>query len=123
MTTSAAMPLDRLEALVVMSTHKNAVTAAAHVALPLSGWAELDGTYTNKLNMVQRAYAAIPPAGDALPGWDILSHLARKLGATMDFQTAKAVFIEASGKLAFMKGAEWGRAVRPLQLRFANSRG
>jgi predicted molibdopterin-dependent oxidoreductase YjgC len=122
-TASAAMPLDRLEALVVMSTHKNAVTSAAHVALPLAGWAEVDGTYTNKLGMVQRAHAAIPAAGDALPGWDILSHLARKLGATMDFQTAKAVFTEASSKLPFMKGAEWGRPVRPLQLRFANSRG
>jgi NADH-quinone oxidoreductase subunit G len=122
-TASAAMPLDKLEALVVLSTHKNAVTAAAHVALPLAGWAELDGTYTNKLGMVQRVHAAIPPAGDALAGWDILSHLAHKLGATMDFQSAKAVFTEASSKLAFMKGAEWGRAVRPLQLRFANSRG
>jgi hypothetical protein len=41
----------------------------------------------------------------------------------MDFQSAKAVFTEASSKLPFMKGAEWGRGVRPLQLRFANSRG
>jgi hypothetical protein len=41
----------------------------------------------------------------------------------MDFQTAKAVFVEAASQLAFLKGAEWGRAVRPLQLRFANSRG
>jgi NADH-quinone oxidoreductase subunit G len=120
---SSAMPLDRLDALVVLSTHRNPVTEAAHVALPLAGWAELDGTFTNKLGMVQRVHAAIPPAGDALPGWDILSHLARKLGATMDFETAKGVFNEASSKLAFMKGAEWGRNVRPLQLRFANSRG
>jgi NADH-quinone oxidoreductase subunit G len=133
----AAMPLDRLEALVVLSTHKNAVTAAAHVALPLAGWAEIDGTFTRtarqtllrkkapdpKGSLVQRAHAAIPPAGDALPGWDILSHLARKLGATMDFQSAKAVFVEASAKLPFMKGAEWGRNLRPMQLRFANSRG
>jgi NADH-quinone oxidoreductase subunit G len=120
---SAAMPLDRLEALVSISTHKNAVTAASHVALPLAGWAEIDGTFTNKLGMVQRVHPAIPAAGDALPGWDILSHLARKLGATMDFQTAKAVFVEAASKLAFLKGADWGKAVRPLQLRFANSRG
>ena len=120
---AAAMPLGRLEALVVLSTHKNALTAAAHVALPLAAWAEIDGTFTNTLGMVQRVHAAIPPAGDALPGWDILSHLARKLGATMDFQSAKTVFGEATTRLPFMKGADWGRAVRPLQLRFANSRG
>jgi NADH-quinone oxidoreductase subunit G len=120
---TTTMPLDRLEALVVLSTHKGPLVSAAHVALPLAGWAEIDGTFTNKLGMVQRVRGAIPPAGDALPGWEILSHLARKLGATMDFQTAKAVFTEAKQKLPFMKDADWGRTMLPVQLRFANSRG
>ena len=120
---AAAMPLDRLEALVVLSSHRDALVDAAHVALPLADWAEVDGTFTNKLGMVQRIRAAVPPAGDALPGWEILSHLARKLGATMDFQNAKAVFTEAKQKLSFMKEADWGRALLPVQLRFANSRG
>ena len=60
-------------------------STAAHVALPLAEWAEVDGTFTNRLGMVQRVRAAMPPAGDSLPGWEILSHLARKLGATMEF--------------------------------------
>jgi NADH-quinone oxidoreductase subunit G len=119
----AAMPLDRIEALVVLSTHRDPLVVAGHVALPLCDWAEVDGTFTNRLGMVQRVRAAIPPAGDALPGWEILSHLARKLGATMDFQSAKAVFTEAKQKLPFMKDADWGRPHLPVQLRFANSRG
>ena len=41
----------------------------------------------------------------------------------MDFQSAKAVFTEAKQKLAFMKEADWGRTLLPVQLRFANSRG
>ena len=98
---------------------RRASTAAAHVALPLAEWAEVDGTFTNKLGMVQRVRAAVPPAGDALPGWEILSHLARKLGATMDFVEAKAVFAEAKQKLPFMKDADWGRPMLPVQLRFA----
>jgi predicted molibdopterin-dependent oxidoreductase YjgC len=93
------------------------------VALPLTEWAESDGTFTNRLGMVQRIRAAVPAAGDSLPGWDILSHLARKLGATMDFTEAKAVFAEAKTKLPFMKDAEWGRTHLPVQLRFAGSRG
>jgi NADH-quinone oxidoreductase subunit G len=120
---AATMPLSRLEALVVLSSHRDPLVDAAHVALPLADWAEVDGTFTNKLGMVQRIRAAVPPAGDALPGWDILSHLARKLGATMDFQSAKAVFTEAKLKLSFMKEADWGRPMLPVQLRFANSRG
>jgi len=119
----AAIPVDRLEALVVVGTHRDALTGVAQVALPLADWAEVDGTFTNKLGMVQRIRAAVPPAGDALPAWEILSHLARKLGATMDFQDAKTVFAEAKQKLPFMKDADWGRPHRPLQLRFANSRG
>ena len=73
--------------------------------------------------MVQRIRAGVPPAGDALPGWDILSHLAHKLGATMELHDAKDVFLEAKQKLAFMKDAEWGRTMLPVQMRFAASRG
>ena len=67
--------------------------------------------------------APVPPAGDSLPGWEILSHVARRLGATMDFTEPKAVFAEAKQKLPFMKDADWGRLKLPVQLRFANSRG
>jgi NADH-quinone oxidoreductase subunit G len=119
----SGLPIERLQTLVVIATHRDALTAAAKIALPLAAWTEVDGTFTNKLGMVQRIRAASPPAGDALPGWEILSHLARKLGATMDFADAKAVFTEAKKKLAFMKDADWGRPMLPVQLRFANSKG
>jgi NADH-quinone oxidoreductase subunit G len=122
-TAAAAMPFSGLSALVVMSDHQDPLVEAAHVALPMAAWAEVDGTFTNKLGMVQRIRAAVPPAGDSLPGWDILCHLARKLGATMDWDSAKTVFAEAKQKLPFMKDADWGRARLPVQLRFANSRG
>ena len=115
----SALPLDKLKTLVVVGTHRDAVAGAAQVALPLTEWAESDGTFTNRLGMVQRVRAAVPPAGDSLPGWEILSHLARKLGATMDFTEAKTVFAEAKTKLPFMKDADWGRAYLPVPLRFA----
>jgi NADH-quinone oxidoreductase subunit G len=121
--TRTALPLERLQALIAIGTHRDAVVAAAHVALPLAEWTEADGTFTNRLGMVQRVRAAVPAAGDSLPGWEILSHLARKLGATMEYFEAKAVFTEARQKLPFMKEADWGRPMLPVQLRFANSRG
>ena len=37
----------------------------------------------------------------------------------MDFVEAKAVFAEARQKLPFMKDADWGRPMLPVQLRFA----
>jgi NADH-quinone oxidoreductase subunit G len=122
-TAATSMPLDKLSALVVLSSHNDRLVDAAHVALPLAAWAEVDGTFTNKLGMVQRIRAALPPAGDALPGWEIVTHLARRLGITLDFTTPKSVFNEAKQKLAFMKDAEWGRALLPVQMRFAATRG
>jgi len=122
-TAATAMPLDKLSALVVLSSHNDRLVDAAHVALPMAAWAESDGTFTNKLGMVQRIRAALPPAGDALPGWEIVTHLARRLGFTLDYTTPKAVFTDAKQKLAFMKDADWGRALLPLQMRFAASRG
>ncbi len=119
----ATMPLDKLDTLVVLACHHNDLVDAAKVVLPLTAWAESDGTFTNKLGMVQRIRAALAPAGDSLPGWEALSHLARRLGATMEFTTAKQVFIEARDKHPFMRGADWGRPILPVQLRFANSRG
>jgi NADH-quinone oxidoreductase subunit G len=121
--TPGALPLGRLKTLIVAGTHRDAVAGAAQVALPLADWAEAEGTFTNRLGMVQRVRAAVPASGDALPGWEILSHLARGLGATMDFADAKAVFTEAKAKLPFMKDADWGRRHLPVQLRFAGSRG
>ncbi len=120
---AATLPLDKLETLVVLATHHNSLCEAATVVLPLTAWAEADGTFTNKLGMVQRVRAAVPPAGDALPGWEALSHLARRLGATMDFTSAKQVFTDAREKHSFMKGADWGRPILPVQMRFANTRG
>ncbi len=119
----ASLPVDTLPSLVVLASADDPLAAAAHVVLPLAMWAEVDGTFTNKQGRVQRIRRAVAPAGDSLPGWEILSHLARRLSAAMDFTSAKVVFEEARAKHPFMKGAEWGRTMLPVQMRFAASRG
>jgi NADH-quinone oxidoreductase subunit G len=118
----AALPLDGVTT-VVLASRQGPLAEAAQVLLPLAMWAEVDGTFTNKQGHVQRVRPAVPAAGDSLPGWEILSHLARRLGAAMDFASAKAAFTDAQAKHSFMRGAEWGKNLRPVQLRFANSRG
>jgi NADH-quinone oxidoreductase subunit G len=132
---TAALPLAKLESLIVLAWKRGPLTDAAQVALPMADWAEVDGTITNRQGLVQRLRAAVPPAGDALPGWEIISLLAHRLGLPLLFSsgtegrapaeatTARAVFLEARQKMAFMKNADWGRTSLPVQLRFANSRG
>ena len=118
-----SLPLDRLQLLIVMASHQGPLAEAAQFALPLATWAEVDGTITNRQGKVQRLRQSVEPAGDALPGWDIVSHLAHRLGVAIDYESPKKVFLEAQQKHAFMKGAEWGRPLLPIQLRFANTRG
>jgi NADH-quinone oxidoreductase subunit G len=119
----AALPLAKLDTLVLLATHMGPLAEAAQVVLPLSMWAEVDGTITNRQGRVQRLRPGIEPAGDSLPGWEILLHLGQRLGMTLDLDTAKKVFLQAAGTYRFMNGAEWGRPFLPVQLRFANTRG
>ena len=132
---TAALSLSKLESLVVLAWRRDALVEAAHVALPMADFAEVDGTFTNRQGRVQRIRPAVPRAGDALPGWEIISLLSERLGIPMEFSvggpgpargrtpTARTVFMEAKQKMAFMKDADWGRTMLPVQLRFANSRG
>jgi NADH-quinone oxidoreductase subunit G len=132
-TPAATLPLGNLQALVVLAWRREVLVEAAHVALPMADWAEVDGTFTNRQGKVQRVRAAVPPAGDALPGWEIIALLADRLGKPIEFAplaaergrgpSARAVFLEAKQKMPFMKDADWGRLSLPVQLRFAHSRG
>ncbi|MEO5768094.1 MAG: 2Fe-2S iron-sulfur cluster-binding protein [Polyangia bacterium] len=132
---AAALPLHKLESLIVLGWRRDALVDAAHVALPMADFAEVDGTFTNRQGRVQRIRPAVPRAGDALPGWEIISLLSDRLGIPMEFSpggatpargrapSARTVFLEARQKMPFMKDADWGRTSLPVQLRFANSRG
>jgi predicted molibdopterin-dependent oxidoreductase YjgC len=44
----------------------------AHVVLPATTFAEMDGTLTNLEGRIQRVHQAIPPVGISRPGWMIL---------------------------------------------------
>jgi NADH-quinone oxidoreductase subunit G len=116
-------PLDSLQTLVAVTAHQGPPVAAAHVALPLAMWAEVDGSFTNRQGKVQRLYAAIAPAGQARPGWETAIRLARALGAVWTYADAKQVFSEVCAKVTLMSRADWGKPEMPVQLRFANSRG
>ena len=119
----AADSCDSLQTLVVVASHQGPPVAAAQVALPLAMWAEVDGSFTNRQAKVQRLHAAIAPAGQSRPGWEIAARLGRALGAAWAYADAKQVFSETCDKVTLLSGADWGTAEMPVQLRFANSRG
>jgi anaerobic selenocysteine-containing dehydrogenase len=113
----------------------------AHAQLPAAAWAEVDGTFTNAKNLVQRIRRAVSPHGDARSHLELVALIARKASwfegekwqtsprqaflnmiGTVAGDASPAADPTTSGAAGFAQ-AEWGRELIPVQLRFANSRG
>jgi assimilatory nitrate reductase catalytic subunit len=77
--------LDRLDMLVVADAFLSETAARADVVLPITQWAEEDGTMTNlEGRVLLRRRAKLPPAGVRTDS-DILHDLAARLGSTSRF--------------------------------------
>lgn len=77
--------------VVVIASNVAPLTEIADVLLPTATWAEQDGSFVNRQEMEQRFEAGPRPAGDAIPGWDIVVRLARQLGHPIAWKTIKDV--------------------------------
>ena len=82
---SYASEPDRADALkgsatiIALATHEGPFVEHASVVLPVSSWAESDGTFVNAARMAQRSERAIRPRGDSLPAWRMVAELGRVL--------------------------------------------
>jgi len=115
----------RLEGVqvIALSAHDRGPAKHAKVALPVAAWAEVGATVTNRTGKVQRMHPAFPPPGQAVPAWEAAVKLATATGVKLAWSSAREVFKEMTEKVAPLSGASWGREARPVQLRFAESRG
>jgi NADH-quinone oxidoreductase subunit G len=120
---AALAKAEALDALVVVAAHERGLAARAHVALACAAWPEAHGTMTNRQGRVQRLRAAYPVPGQALPAWEVIVRLARKLGATFEYAHPKTVFAEMKQAVPAFASAQWGGEEQTVQLRFAASRG
>jgi predicted molibdopterin-dependent oxidoreductase YjgC len=67
----------------------------AHVVLPGTTFAEMDGTLTNLEGRVKRVRQAIPPLGSSRPGWTVVRDLAERMGAEqLNYRSAADVTAE-----------------------------
>ena len=109
--------------VVALSAHERGPAREAEVVLPVADWAEVSASITNRQGRVQRMHPAFPPPGEAMPAWEAVSRLAAATGAKLVWPTARDVFTDMIGRVPKFAGASWGRVQRPVQLRFAASRG
>jgi len=73
--------LEKLELLVVADIFMTETAELAHVVLPAASFAEKDGTFTATDRRVSRVCKAIEPVGESKPDWEIVSLLAKAMGA------------------------------------------
>jgi len=78
--------------VIYQGTNASATSLKAHIVLPAAAFAEQEGTVTNFAGRVQIQRCAFQPAGDSLPGWEILSRLGEALGGEYKLESARAVF-------------------------------
>ncbi|WP_136709410.1 molybdopterin oxidoreductase family protein [Agromyces sp. H66] len=104
--------LSRLDLLVVCDVFPSETAALADVVLPVTQWAEEDGTMTNlEGRVIRRRRAIAPPAGARDELW-VLAELARRLECTATFGTdPEAVFEElrlaSEGGIADYSGIDY----------------
>ena len=76
-----AQALPKLEFLVVHENFAGEAGKYAHALLPATTFAEREGTYTNLERRVQKVRPAIKPQGECRPAWQVISEIARRMGA------------------------------------------
>jgi len=109
--------------VIAVSAHERGHVANALVSLPAADWAEIAGTVTNAKGMVQRMHAAFAPPGQAMPGWEAFVRLGQATNVKLAWQHPREVFKDMVAAVPAWNALTWAREARPLQLRFAGSRG
>ena len=86
--------LASLDFLVVQDMFLTETAKLADVVLPAASFAEKEGTFTNFEGRVNRVCKAIEPVGASLPDWEIVVHLADKMGYPLPFSSLQDVMSE-----------------------------
>ena len=83
-------------------------TDMSDVVLPGASFAETDGTFTSSERRVQRLHKAIEPLGGKT-NWQIIQELAQRLGSSMHYEAAEAIFKEIAELTPYYQGMSYPR--------------
>ena len=86
--------MQELEFLVVQELFLSETAQVADVVLASASVAEKAGTFTNTERRCMRIHEAIPPIGNSLPDWKIISRLSSAMGYEMDYKNPEQIFDE-----------------------------
>jgi len=86
--------MKKLELLVVQELFLSETAQVADVVLAGTSVAEKEGTFTNTERRCMRIHEAVPPIGNALPDWEIISRLSGAMGYEMNYENPEQIFNE-----------------------------
>jgi len=111
-------PLDKLEFLVVQDIFMTETAKIADVVLPAAASAEKAGTFTNLERRLQQLNRAEEPIGESRPDWDIIQDIAKRMGSSMHYASARDIMNEIRSVVPLYAdlrvGACWPREKSPL---------
>lgn len=86
--------IKKLDFIVYIGAFDNGFMNYANVVLPISTYAETDGTYTNTERRVQLSPKKVEAPGGVLPGWKLYSFIAEKASQKWPFSSPAEVMKE-----------------------------
>ena len=104
--------LQAADTVVAISGYRSeSLEAAADIMLPLAGFAETSGTFINATGESQSFAGAVPPQGEARPGWKILRVLGNLLDLSdfdyFDSTEIREELAELTGEIEFKQPDSW----------------
>ncbi|RMD57323.1 MAG: formate dehydrogenase subunit alpha, partial [Nitrospirae bacterium] len=101
--------LEHVEFLVYQDMFHTETSAFADVILPVTSFAEKNGTYTNTERRVRLLRKAIDPVGDTKPDWLIFQELSNRMGLRSEFKSSSEVYDEMASLTPHFKGISHSR--------------
>jgi NADH-quinone oxidoreductase subunit G len=99
--------LERVPYLVVLDAARREVVEYASVVLPIATHAEMDGTFTNHADRVQRFHRAIDLPGEVRGGWSVLGDLAARVTGRPPARDAEGVFAALAAEGGAFRGLSY----------------
>jgi predicted molibdopterin-dependent oxidoreductase YjgC len=90
------------------NTHAPLIELQNGYLLPMAGFGETEGSLLDQAGRIKSLSQAVQPAGDSLPGWEILCRIARAMDKPgFNFASAAEIAIEMAGAV------NWTHTVNP----------
>ncbi len=92
----------------VLARTRTPIVDSADLVLPTTSWAEGEGSYTSSTGRTQFTRAALPPAGQSLPPWQVVYRIALHLGIEQKRHLSPHIlFAEMAAEIEAYRGLTW----------------